>query len=179
MTKQPRIPHTFSWDQSCAVAAGGDEAQAYGASEAVRELLVLLALSNSQLEKPAELEQATAMAFGNVCHDMKHGLVLLDYQPLDPQTLDIPPTDHPQHMQALLYWSCQLDCTLSGLAEAHAQLGSHPRVSAVRAVMQRMVSEASKVRMQAASTQRPADVVPTMAMVNDAHGGVRFAGGLA
>ncbi len=178
MTSTPRIPHTFSWDQSCAVAAG-DEAQAYGASEAVRELLVLLALSNSPLEKPAELEQATAMAFTNVCHDMKHGLVLLDYQPLDPQTLDIPPIAHPQHMQALLYWSCQLDCTLSGLAEAHAQLGSHPRVAAVRAAMQRMGSEALKGRMQAASTQRPADVAPTMAMFDDTHSGVRFTGGFA
>ena len=178
MTSPLRIPHAFSWDQSCAVAAG-DEVGAYAASETVRELLVLLALSGSPLEKPAELERATAIAFGNVCHDIGHGLILMDYQPFDPQTLDIPPIDHPHHMQALLYWSCELGCTLSGLAEAHAQLGSHPRVAAVRAAMQRMDLEGSQGRTRTASTQRLADGMPTVAMFADTHGGVRFAGGFA
>lgn len=173
MTKQPRIPHAFCWDQSFPAPV---ESQAYGASESVRELLVLLALSGSPLEKPAELERATAMAFANVCHDLWHGLILMDYQPFDPQTLDIPPIDHPHHMQALLYWSCELGCTLSGLAEAHAQLGSHPRVDAVRAAIKRMGTEASQGRTQAASTQRPAGVEPTRAMFADTHSSVRFAG---
>ncbi|MES2279771.1 MAG: hypothetical protein V4573_04090 [Pseudomonadota bacterium] len=177
MTRIPRIPQCFSWDQ-CRAAADGP-ALAYGASEAVREWLVLLALSGSPLEKPAELERATAMAFANVCHDVRQGLVLMDYQPFDPKTLDIPPIDHPEHMQALLYWSCTLGCTLSGLAEAHAQLGSHPRLDDVRAAMLRMSHEDAQGRTQAASTQRPADVATTMAMFADTYSGIRLAGGLA
>lgn len=164
MTKKPCIPRAFCREQNAALAGG--EPQAYGASEAVREWLVLLALSGSALERPAELERATAVALGNVCDDISHDLLLMDYQPFDPQTLDIPPIDHPQYMQALLYWRCELGWTLPRLAEAHAQLGSHPRVWAVRAAMRRMGREDAQDRTQAASTQRPADVAATTTKVS-------------
>ncbi len=175
MTNTPRIPNAFSWDQCCAAADG--PALAYGASEAVREWLVLLALSGSPLDRPDELERATSIAFANVCHDLSCGLVVMDYRPFDLQILNIPPIDHVHHMQELLYWSCELGCTLSRLAEAHAQLGSHPRVSAVRAAIGRMGSEGAPGRSQAVSTQRREDVQPTRAMFADTHSGIRFAGG--
>lgn len=152
MTNTPRIPNTFSWDQCCVAADG--PTLAYGASETVRELLVLLALSGSPLDRPDELERATAIAFANVCHDLSCGLVAMDYHPFDPQTLDIPPIDHAHHMQALLYWSCELGCSLTSLTEAYAQLGSYPRVEAVKAILQRIATEDAQRRTRPATTQR-------------------------
>ncbi len=136
MTNTPRIPHAFSWDQCCVAADG--PAPAYGASETVRELLVLLALSGSPLDRPDELERATSIAFGNVCHDISHGLVALGYRPFDLQTLDIPPIDHVHYMQALLY----------------AQLGSYPRIKAVKSTLQRIAAEDAQRRTRPATTLR-------------------------
>lgn len=152
MTNTARIPHAFSWDQ-CLVAADGPTL-AYGASETVRELLVLLALSGSPLDRPDELERATAIAFTNVCHDISSGLVTMDYRPFEPQTLDIPPLGHVHHMQALLYWSCAMGCSLTSLTEAYAQLGSYPRVGAVKATLHRIATEDAQRRTRPATTLR-------------------------
>lgn len=162
-----RIPAMFSWNQQ-APAADGRETVPYARSEAVRELLVLLALSSSKVDMPKELGQAVAIAFGNVCHDLRHGLLALDYHPLDMGVMDIPSIDHPHYMQALLYWSNRADCTLDTLVDAHARLGSAPGVDSLLAAVKRISREALQGDSRTASTQRPRDVARTMLMFSDA-----------
>jgi hypothetical protein len=131
------------------------EPQKYVNSDAVRQWLVLMALSGKNNSPMTEdLSMGEALAFNNVCAGVQSGQIELDYAPANGQTLDIPRMDHPLYMQALLYWSTQLRCTVQVLAETHATLGSLPSLEQACTAVRQIEREAVITRSWRNSSKR-------------------------
>jgi hypothetical protein len=133
----------------------------YTRSEAVRQLLTLVALTNDNAKAHPDMHVAMRGAFDNVMEGLRTGHLVLDYLPGAGAKVEIPPVSDPHYMQALLYWCSRLQCTLPRLVEAYARLGSQPSVEAMWATLRRIEQEDAVAETALASTRMPANTRPS------------------
>ena len=158
-------PHNtrMRWLRRDGVGPAGS-ARHYTNSDSVRQWLVLRALSGDAEGQKAASQQALDMAFDRMAYGFKHELIELDYSPADGVTLDIPNIDDPTYLQAMVFWSVRMNCTLSTLSEAHALLGSHPSVKNTCRAVARLEHDAASDDRWAGTLQVGTDTPPTIAM---------------
>ncbi len=132
---------------------GPAQPQTYSASEAVREFLVLKALSSNSVALPQNLQDAHDAAFDKVCEGIRMGSIVLDYEPEASGCVDMPPVSDPAYMQALMYWCAQMRCPLARLVEAHARIGQF----ASRALLQETLDLIEKEDMVPSTGFRSTD----------------------
>ncbi|MDO9402578.1 MAG: hypothetical protein Q7T87_00945 [Polaromonas sp.] len=132
-------PGSASWKDS-----GKPAAEAYSKSQDVRDWLVHTALAGNNIPLTPDLHASHAAAFRRAREGVRKGLIELDYAPADEQVVDVPPINHPHHMQAMLYWCVRLDCTLELMSEAYAQLGRGMAFDQVAVTVRRLEAEESK-----------------------------------
>lgn len=134
----------------------------YTQSRDVHELLVLLTLSGGSGDSNDEVQTAMDTALRNVIGQIADGLIELDYQPEDKQTVNIPAIDHPHYMQALLYWSTLLDCRPAQLADAYARLGSQASTESVAALVKVIGAEEAMALATTEQSSRFAEAQSTL-----------------
>lgn len=140
------------------------ESRKYANSDLVRDWLVMSALAGSGVPMNTDLDNAFGLAFNRLVEGLQTGLVQLDYAPIDRETLDIPPADHPHYMQALLYWSSRLECTTSVLVEAHARLGRSPTAENAGIATRRIEKEERLLGTWQGNAHGPHGTAETMPM---------------
>lgn len=118
-------------------------ARHFSNSDAVRQWLVLRALAEDSEGRKAGTPAALCEAYDRMAYGFRHDLIAIDYTPADDITLDIPNIDDPTYLQALVYWSVRMNCTLATLSEAHALLGANPSVDNASKAVARLEHEAS------------------------------------
>ena len=121
-------------------------AEPYSRSGAVRDWLVYTALVGNNMPLTANMRASQEDAFARVFEGVRRGAITLDYSPAEDAVVDIPPINHPHYMQAMLYWCVRLDCTISVLSEAYAQLGRAAPVQHLRMTTRRVRIEEEKTR---------------------------------
>lgn len=132
-------------------------ATAYRHSEDVRHFLVLLALRTGTRDLSQELRAALPVALGRVIAGLQSGHILIDYSPQYADRVDIPTMNHAHYMQALLYWTARLDCSMERLAEAHARLGKAPKVAHVQHMIEQIENEENLADTHMGSTHQEDD----------------------
>lgn len=118
----------------------------YSKSQAVRAWLVYTALASNNLPMRPDLRASQKYAFRRVFEGLRRGLITLDFAPADEAVVEIPPINHPHYMQAMLYWCVRLDCNLSVLSEAYAQLGRAAPFEQMRVAAKRVQGEEKRAR---------------------------------
>ncbi|MDO9405564.1 MAG: hypothetical protein Q7T87_16140 [Polaromonas sp.] len=113
----------------------------FSSSQAVREWLVYQALASGNKPLPPSLRVMGPGAFERVCMLLRKGLLELDYKPDHLQIVHVPPINDPLYMQAMLYWSVRLKCTLPLLAEGYAQLGKYASFDQVQLKVRELQEE--------------------------------------
>ncbi|RYX91124.1 MAG: hypothetical protein EOO28_27040 [Comamonadaceae bacterium] len=131
----------FGWND------GADSApEHYSRSQYVRDWLVYTALAGNNMPLTAHLRASQSGAFERVCNGVRRGTITLDYAPANDAIVEMPPINHPHHMQAMLYWCVRIDCSMSVLSEAYAQLGRSASLDQIRQVSKRVRQEEERER---------------------------------
>ncbi|RZJ16280.1 MAG: hypothetical protein EOO54_17265 [Haliea sp.] len=132
----------------------------------VRQWLVLRAIQSSGVQMYGRsLQKDLDFAFAEVAGAMGRGVIDMDYRPANPAAVDIPPFGHPHHIQAMLYWSTRLRCTLPVLTEAHERLGKCPSFESAGITVRRIEKEERLTATWANDVRRPHGMEPTMPML--------------
>ncbi|RYX95816.1 MAG: hypothetical protein EOO28_10430 [Comamonadaceae bacterium] len=142
---------------------GGTPVKRFSNSEPVREWLVLRALDSFAKGEYKSDEHQIAAAYARMVDELKRGVLVLDYMPTNIYMLDIPAIGHPLYLQAMVYWSVHMDCSLEELSEVHAELGPRPLLRDAYAAMSRLRQRGSRLTgRRPGSTMRQAKSAATV-----------------
>ncbi|RYX95242.1 MAG: hypothetical protein EOO28_12595 [Comamonadaceae bacterium] len=101
-----------------------DHGTTFKSSQNVRHWLVLRALDAHRAGEYVSDSKEMEHAFGLVVDGVRSGKIKLAYKPPTLLTFALPGREDPMHLQAMVYWCTQMNCSLEILADAHCSLGS-------------------------------------------------------